>query len=307
LLGDGVRVLTRTMKKITKLAGAGGAVLRDRSRSTQRCLIQIGRAARSRSDQGKQRLQQCYRRLLAISGRVAGQAKRFAQEVASGCKRSVDLLQQMTLQGHRAYIETMLPLVQQVMRQTRQRINHGNTHSPGKIVSLFEPHTEIIRKGKAGKPTEFGKMVKIQEVEQQIVTHYEVYDQRPADSDLVVPAVELHKQQFGHAPKLMTTDAGFFSAANEAAARELGVKRISMPNRSSKSPQRRLLERKRWFREAQRWRTGCEGRISLLKRRHGLNRCRYKGEDGMRRWVGLGVIADNLINIGQALNAAEAE
>jgi IS5 family transposase len=170
LLGDGVRVLTRTMKKITKLAGAGGAVLRDRSRSTQRCLIQIGRAARSRSDQGKQRLQQCYRRLLAISGRVAGQAKRFAQEVASGCKRSVDLLQQMTLQGHRAYIETMLPLVQQVMRQTRQRINHGNTHSPGKIVSLFEPHTEIIRKGKAGKPTEFGKMVKIQEVEQQIVT-----------------------------------------------------------------------------------------------------------------------------------------
>src|SRR5207344_2288390 len=87
LLGDGVRVLTRTMKKITKLAGAGGAVLRDRSRSTQRCLIQIGRAARSRSDQGKQRLQQCYRRLLAITARVVGQAKRFAQEVESGRKR----------------------------------------------------------------------------------------------------------------------------------------------------------------------------------------------------------------------------
>ena len=85
------------------------------------------------------------------------------------------------------------------------------------------------------------------------------------------------------------------------------VKRISMPNYSSKSPQRRLLERKRWFREAQRWRTGCEGRISLLKRRHGLNRCRYRGEDGMRRWVGLGVIADNLINIGLTLNAAAAE
>ena len=268
LLGDGVRVLTRTMRKITKLAGTVGAVLRDRSRSTQRCLIQIGRAARSRSDQGKQRLQQCYRRLLAISGRVAGQAKRFAQEVALGCKRAVDLLQQMTLDGPLAYIETMLPRVQQVMRQTRQRINHGNTHSPGKIVSLFEPHTEIIRKGKAGKPTEFGKMVKIQEAEQQIVTHYEVDDRRPADSDLVIAAIELHKQQFGHAPKMMTTDAGFFSAANEAAARELGVKRISMPNRSTKSPQRRLLERKRWFREAQRWRTGCEGRISLLKRRH---------------------------------------
>jgi transposase, IS5 family len=307
LLGDGVRVLTRTMKKITKLAGALGAVLRDRSRSTQRCLIQIGRAARSRSDQGKQRMQQCYRRLLAITRRVAGQAKRFAQEVASGRKRAIDLLQQMTLQGHRAYIETMLPLVQQVMRQTRQRINHGNTHSPGKIVSLFEPHTEIIRKGKAGKPTEFGKMVKIQEAEQQIVTHYEVYDRRLADSDLLVPAVEEHLRQFGHAPRLVTADAGFFSTANEAASRELGVRRVAMPNHSSKSPQRRLLERKRWFREAQRWRTGCEGRISLLKRRHGLDRCRYKGEDGMKRWVGLGVIADNLINIGLVLNAAAAD
>jgi IS5 family transposase len=74
--------------------------------------------------------------------------------------------------------------------------------------------------------------------------------------------------------------------AVEAASRELGVRRVSMPNHSSKSPQRRLLERKRWFREAQRWRTGCEGRISLLKRRHGLDRCRYKGEDGMKRWVG---------------------
>ena len=209
------------MKKITKLAGALGAVLRDRSRSTQRCLIQIGRAARSRSDQGKQRMQQCYRRLLAIASRVVGQAKRFAQEVASGRKRAIDLLQQMTLQGHRAYIEAMLPLVQQVMRQTRQRINHGNTHSPGKIVSLFEPHTEIIRKGKAGKPTEFGKMVKIQEAEQQIVTHYEVYDRRPADCDLLVPAVEEHLRQFGHAPRLVTADAGFFSAANEAASREL--------------------------------------------------------------------------------------
>jgi len=306
LLGDGVRVLTRTMKKITELAGAAGTVLRDRRRSTKRCLIQIGRAARSRADQGKQRMQQCYRRLLAITARVLGQAKRFAQEVASGCKRCTNPLGQLALEGHRAYIETMLPRVQQVIRQTRERINHGNTRAPGKIVSLFEPHTEIIRKGKAAKPTEFGKMVKIQEAERQIVTHYEVYAHRPSDADLVISAVELHLQQFGHAPRLLTTDAGFFSARNEAAARELGIKRISMPNRSSKSPQRKLLERKRWFRDAQRWRTGCEGRISLLKRRHGLNRCRYKGLDGMRRWVGLGVIADNLINLGLAMNAAAA-
>ena len=77
----------------------------------------------------------------------------------------------------------MIPRVQQVLQQTRQRIVEGNTHAPGKIVSLFEPDTEVIRKGKAGKPNEFGKMVKIQEAENQIVTHYEVYDRRPADSE----------------------------------------------------------------------------------------------------------------------------
>src|SRR5271168_3954701 len=105
----------------------------------------------------------------------------------------------------------MIPRVQQVMRQTRERIFKGDTHTPGKLVSLFEPHTEIIRKGKAAKPTEFGKMVKIQEAEQQIVTHYEVYDQRPSDSDLLVPALQAHEQQFGQPPRLVAADAGFFS------------------------------------------------------------------------------------------------
>jgi IS5 family transposase len=83
----------------------------------------------------------------------------------------------------------------------------------------------------------------------------------------------------------------------------MGAKRVAIPNRSTRSAERKRLEKKRWFRNAQKWRTGSEGRISLLKRRHGLDRCRYKGQGGMQRWVGLGVIADNLINIGTALAA----
>ena len=301
LLGDGVRVLTRTMKHITKLAGTAGAKLRDRARSTRRCLIQIGRASRSRAAQGKQRMQQSYRRLMRIAGRVVGQAKRFAREIAAGIKRGASLIDQASIEGDREYLETMIPRVRQVLWQTRQRIDHGNNHAPGKIVSLFEPHTEIICKGKAGKPTEFGKMVKIQEAEQQIVTHYEVYDKRPSDSDLVIPALDVHEQQFGRVPRLLTADAGFYSARNEAAAHARGVKRVSIPNLGAKSAERRALQKKRWFRKAQKWRTGCEGRISLLKRRHGLNRCRYRGASGMKRWVGLGVIADNLINIARVM------
>jgi transposase, IS5 family len=87
----------------------------------------------------------------------------------------------------------------------------------------------------------------------------------------------------------------------------MGVKRVSVPNRSTKSPARKLEQKKRWFRNGQKWRTGCEGRISVLKRRHGLNRCRYKGESGMKRWIGLSVSADTLINIGRVMAQAKAE
>ena len=103
---------------------------------------------------------------------------------------------------------------------------------------------------------------------------------------------------------MITADAGFFSIRNEANAHERGVKRVAIPHLGTKNVQRRAVQRKRWFRNAQKWRTGCEGRISLLKRRHGLNRCRYKGTAGMKRWVGLGVIADNLINIAHAMAAS---
>jgi IS5 family transposase len=303
LLGDGVRVLTRAMKRITQLAGSAGAQLRDRTRSARRCLVQIGRASRSRAEQGKARLKRCYQRLLSITGRVVGQAKRFAREVATGAKSSAGVLEQALIQAERQYLETMLPRVLQVMHQTRERILHGNTRVTGKIVSLFEPHTEIIRKGKAAKPTEFGKMVKIQEAEQQIITHYEVYEERPSDADLLIPALDIHEQQLGRVPRLVTADAAFFSIHNEATAHQRGVKRIAIPNFNTKSAERKKLQKKRWFRKAQKWRTGAEGRISLLKRRHGLNRCRYKGQRGMKRWVGLGVISDNLINIGRAMAA----
>jgi IS5 family transposase len=103
----------------------------------------------------------------------------------------------------------------------------------------------------------------------QIITDYEVYPRRPYDSDLLVGAIETPQALLGRAPRLVAADAAFYSAKNEAAAKAKGVKR-------------------------------CEGRISVVKRRHGLDRCRYKGSVGMDRWVGLGVIADSVVNIGRA-------
>ena len=123
----------------------------------------------------------------------------------------------------------------------------------------------------------------------------------PSDSDLLIAAIEAHQASLGRTPHLVAADAGFYSAKNEAAAKAKGVKRVCIPNRSTKSPERKREQKKRWFRNGQKWRTGCEGRISVVKRRHGLDRSRYKGDAGMKRWVGLGVIADNLVNISRIM------
>jgi IS5 family transposase len=301
LLGDGVRVLIRTMKKISAIAGDVGARLRDRSRTVKLRVLDIARAARAKGPQSQERLKLSYGKLLASTSRVVGQAKRFAREIADGVKRSRGIVKQLALDGLRLQLEEMVPLVKRVMKQTRARIFAGNTHAEGKLLSLFEPSTEVIRKGKAAKPNEFGKMVKLQEAENQIITDYEVYDRRPNDADLLIPAIELHQVRLGRVPYLVAADAAFYSGKNEAAAKAKGVKRVCVPNRSTKSPERKREQKKRWFRQGQKWRTGSEGRISVVKRRHGLDRCRYKGDDGMQRWVGLGIIGDNLITIGYAM------
>ena len=251
-------------------------------------------------------MKQRYRLLLNTTSRVVGQAKRFSAEIAEGVKRATSVLKQLALEGLRHELDEMVPLIRQVMKQTRARIFRGNTRSEGKLLSLFEPSTEVIRKGKADKPNEFGKMVKLQEAENQIITSYEVYARRPNDSDLLVAAIDTHQALLGRAPHLAAADAAFYSANNEAAAKAKGVKRVCIPNRSTKSLERKREQKKRWFRNGQKWRTGCEGRISVAKRRHGLRRCRYKGYVGMHRWVGLGVIADNLVNIGRAMEKQAA-
>jgi hypothetical protein len=162
----------------------------------------------------------------------------------------------------------------------------------GEYVGL-EPHPEIIRKGKLARPTEFGRRVKIQEAEAQFITDYAVCAPGQRDRALWGPAVERRMTLFGRPPRLAVADGGFASRRNERAAQALGVRHVVLPWQ----PRAR---RSRLARAALRWRTGSEGRISILKRCHGLRRCRYRGEGGMQRWVGLGVIVNDLLVLGRA-------
>ena len=294
LLADGVRVLTRAMKRIEAATGVVGRKVRDRRRATTRRVLEIGRAARSRVGDARKQMGRSYRRLLAITRTTARDAERVVSEVAQGMRPVATRAAMLLVLCATAYLEAMLPLVGRVIAQTRARILGGDAHFAEKLLSLFEPHSEAIRKGKAAKPTEFGKLVKIQEAEHQIVVDYEVYERRPPDQDLLLPTVEAHKKVFGKAPYLLAADRGFFSIRNTRAATEAGVKRVCVPATGRISAEQLLEQRQRWFRRGQRMRTGSEGRISVLKRRDGLTRSRYHGMRGIRRWVGWGVVSNNL-------------
>ena len=301
LLNDGARTLTRTMKKIEVKAGGLKKKVRNRMRSVTKRVIAIGHALRHKGVEGEEKRKREYRQLVRLTRQILNDSRRVLEEVGTLPPR-----RRGEVQGLCERLQTMSDRVRRVVRQTRARIFAGITQLPGKLVSVFEPHTEIIRKGKAGKPNEFGKLVQVQEAENQIITHYEVYDQRPSDRHLLLPALEAHQRKFGRVPRLVAADAGYYSHANEDGAHALGVKQVSIPNRNTRSQTRRQLEKQRWFKQGQKWRTGCEGRISVVKRRHGLERCRYRGGDGIKRWVGLGVIADNLINLGRCLTPQTA-
>ena len=296
LLGDGGRVLTRTMKKIEEKAGSLKRRIRDRMRTVKKSVLAIALAARQKGAQREEQQRERYAELLRVTQKILNQTQGVLDEVDQ-----LPDSRRPSVQPLAEHLQTMAERLRQVVRQTKARIFDGFTHFPGKIVSLFEPHTEIIRKGKASKPTEFGKLVALQEAENQVISDYQVFAERPSDSQLLVPAVCEHARRFGHVPRVVAADGGFYSQQNEKTIQEMGVRWVSVPNRSTRSEERRKLQKQRWFRAGQRWRTGSEGRISVLKRRHGLNRCRYRGLSGMERWVGLGVIADNLIQIGRQM------
>jgi transposase-like protein DUF772/DDE family transposase len=300
LLQDGMRVLTRTMQRASAALGDRRGHIRDRRRSVGRRVLIIGRQARR--PETRDALVRSYRQLMGTTRAVVRDAatmmRRISQRLRTASASTASILTQA-----RHQIEQMQPLVTRILNQTRARLLGGDTHVAAKVLSVFEPHTEAIRKGKIARPTEFGKLVTIQEAEHQIVTAYEVHNTRPADMTLWPPALDRHIAIFGRAPDIAAADRGFSSAANEEAAVTRGVRRVILPRAGRKTSARRAHERQRWFRRGQRWRVGCEGRISVLKRRHGLRRCRYRGADGTARWVGLGVIANNLMSTATFLNA----
>jgi transposase, IS5 family len=300
LLNDGVRVLSRTLSKAKDLLGAASGAAQElvqhapqQARAKMKRIMQV---ARQKGEAAAEQLKTTYRDLVEVTGSVVEHAKQ-AQAVLRG--QATDAAQRV-----REKLEHFIPLVEQVMTQTTRRVLQGEqVPASEKLVSLFEPETAIIRKGKPGKPTEFGRVVWLDEVEGGIISRYEILDGNPDEKAQLPPSVDHHIEQFGHPPELLTGDRGLHSAANERYARSHGVKEVVLPKPGKKSAKRTAYEQQAWFLAGRNWRAGIEGRISGLKRQHGLDRCGYHGDEGMERWVGLGLIAHDLRVIGQALAA----
>src|SRR5438270_11999036 len=289
LLGDGIRVLSRALKRMAAKCQAGALEVVHHGRAVKHRLLEISRAAKSLTQTSRERMQERYRKLLGLTRGVVREAGQALRRWESGGLGVVSNWVDMEAQA--SQLRHFLPLVQKVIAQTEERVLGGNNHVAGKVLSLFEPHTQVIRKGKAHKPNEFGRLVRIDEVENGIVSNYDIAPNNMADQQQWKPALEGHKHIFDQAPHLAVADRGFWSAANESLAEEIGVKRVVLPGRGRLSRQRATRQKERWFRRGQGWRAGIEARISTLKHRFGMFRAYYKGEIGFERYIGSCVVA----------------
>jgi IS5 family transposase len=209
----------------------------------------------------------------------------------------------------RGQFETFLPRLERVIMQTMRRVLGGERVPAGeKIVSLFEPHSQIIVRHKAGKPVEFGRKLWLEEVDGGLVSGWRLLDQAGPDSAHLASSLAAHRARFGRPPWLVAADRGVFSPENEAHARQVGVKRVAIPvSGRASNAERDRTGKPRWFRRGFRFRAGIEGRISVLQRCYGLDRCPDHGEAGLGRWVGWGIVTANLARMARTLAARAAD
>jgi IS5 family transposase len=303
-LGDGVRLLSRLVRRAKRLLGGGAAwgqeAFRTRTRSVRRLAQHRHRVARRKGEQAAEALKQAYAKRIGSAQARRRQAARVAAA----------LQDQAAAQGQRLVerIEHFLPLVDQAIAPARRRVLRGEAvPAADTLLSLFEPRTQPIRRHKAGKPTEFGRKVLIDEVAGGSTSHGAILADAGLEHPHCVASLDAHQQRFGHPPHLVAGARGLYSPENEERARDRGSTPIVLPKTGRLSQERQRYERQRWFRRGGRFRAGAEGRISVRKRDYGLDRCRDHGEDGFGRGVGWGIVAHNLAQIARTVAARSAQ
>ena len=299
LLWDVVRVVTRLVRRLTKaleLRRIKGFC--DRTRSARRRMYEIQRMT---TRQRRQQQTRTYRVLIDIAEEVVENARTGLERTST--MRGKDMFADMAIEELRGQIEHFCQLGDRVIDQARRRVLFGEqVATDEKIYSIFEPHTDLIKRGKVRTPVEFGHKVFLAESAEGLITQYQVLKGNPPDETYVAPSLQRHRQTFGRAPKLYGSDRGFFSEQNLASCKNAGVKVVCIPQRGGvRSARREAYEKSAVFKNGQRFRAGIEGRISVLFRGRGMKRCLAEGRDRFELWVGAAVLANNLMRIAASM------
>lgn len=283
LLWDSFRTLARLVRCIQREWPELNLRHRFHDKKAKKLYTFIGRNAASKRKATQRKVKQHYRVLI---GRV-----RWIQHVGQG------VLDQVASAGYACPdLAHYLPLVAQMVYQADQRILQGvKLAANEKLYSLFEEHTELIQRGKAGKMIEFGHKILLAQTSEKFIHHYHVMARCRPDKDLLAPALAAHEDLFGGDPELLAADKGFYESMKQIAALEGKIETVSIGKKGRRNPQEQARERSAAFVEGQRFRAGVEGSISVLKRAFHLRRCLFKGFKNYAASVGLAVLCHNLV------------
>ena len=298
LLWDVVRVVTRLIGRLAEAVQQRIRGFRKRTRAARRRMQEIQRLT---PKQRYERQTEKYRELIGVTEEVVDSAQRVVAQTRKA--RGKNLVADLAIGELRKEIDHYCELGERVIDQARRRVLQGEqVPNTEKIYSIFESHTDLIKRGKVQTPLEFGHKVFLAESAQGLITQYQVLEGNPCDEQQVEPSLQHHKETFGHAPELYGSDRGFFSEKNVKSCKRNGVKVVCIPQRGGKKTRvREAYEKSPAFKKGQRFRAGIEGRISVLFRGRGMKRCPAEGRQRFELWVGAAVLANNLMRIAALL------
>lgn len=300
LLAKAIGSMSRTVTRIKAAGGAPRTRTRDRRRSAGRRARSIAAKLKLRSEQQRDQTQAAVRR---ITGELAGIAEAAVREATAVIRNARRALRGATGQRkgrlHRAInaLNTLMGRTERIVAQARSRLAGVMPESATRLVSLHDVDARPIRKGRLGKPVEFGYKAQVVDNADGIILDHTVEVGNPADAPQLAPAIERITVRTGRAPRAVTADRGYGEASVEHDLHQLGVRSVAIPRKSKPSTARRELEHRRAFRDKVKWRTGSEGRINHLKRSYGWNRTELTSIHGARTWCGHGIFAHNLVKI----------
>jgi IS5 family transposase len=296
LLARGVIRLVALVAVLHGFGLAGRTKMRDRGRSMRRRAHDIGAWLRRRTDQSKDEVKAITAEMASITESSLAEARQVACNARRGLYRA-GVEASGKARAALSELDTLIERLERVVDQTRLRLAGETPEAASRLVSLHDPDARPIKKGRLGKPVEFGYLAQVVDNVDGIVLDHGVHVGNPPDGPLLKPAVERIKKLVGRAPKAVTADRGYGDAQVDTDLKKLGVKEVAIVRKGRQSAARRDVERRPRFRKLIKWRTGSEGRISAVKRGYGWGRSLMDGIEGTQTWCGYGIFAHNSVKI----------